>query len=884
MKRDGVLFLICVFLLSVLVLVLFRFVPTYASAGAPTALGADAALWQVQTTLLSVGFAGLAIAAQLFADAPTAVGASRNRVLIYVRAGWFVGIGLTANLVIGIQTMWLSSTLGVLSVALFWFVPTVVFLVYSSVRLMALFGNPSRLDEVVRSSLIDNLANRLDISARNRVGSQRRLKPLDELGVRLGDLKVTPFVLRVPVPRAGLVVKGVSTPALRHALALLAPKIVPAETDAQPTSYFVPQISVDVSIGDRTRLGQTGFRVGSHEPLEERLQGELSRILQSSLEFEAADSVTPDEETSREVANLQDTIGVSLRAGAFETAERALELLAAAVRGVWTARPGRGETSNQVAARRPEWLFRSIWEVERDALLSPRSADMFVSRAMSRAIEAPTTNSLEYVEECLRSFEHLWIELLRGRDAAFEHVFDRICICLQNLAEFSFPFDGQRAELQARAAWTFVAIVKHSLDAQRGDAALRAARELAGLFEYGESKENGRNHLRAGQLVLSGWLRYLDSKSPKRAPKNAKLRGVVTPKASMQEILRAREVAEAMSSYSRWDWWDMRSDSSKSSGILQMSRFIDLAELWALAESRGPLPEPLDQSTASLYERLLALANEQTGDEATALAALREVLIQRINEWRQAEQALLASEPISPARVTKIEDSLRKTLSSGIRLAAIIPNNQKISSMAEKDRPILGMNLRVPRDFLVDRIFNNTYTDSSDLGQMIARGFEDAEDARIVSILRRIATKTTAASEANVIKSIEALGNRAKHFVLLTPYGGLLDIDEWRSGALAEALGSVRRVEVSALETEAILFDPRSSIRSVRKPEQKEGLTPVDGTMISLGVIEDVRSEKEPQVRVEAGEHFVVWAGPRPNVEVFTESLTSTKDPEGIPG
>jgi hypothetical protein len=46
---------------------------------------------------------------------------------------------------------------------------------------------------------------------------------------------------------------------------------------------------------------------------------------------------------------------------------------------------------------------------------------------------------------------------------------------------------------------------------------------------------------------------------------------------------------------------------------------------------------------------------------------------------------------------------------------------------------------------------------------------------------------------------------------------------------------------------------------SCRRPEQKAGLTPIADTSIALGVFEDVHGEKEPQVRIETGEFFVVW-------------------------
>lgn len=154
MNRRNALFLVCAFVVSVALLSVAHYDddPNWITRHLPASAGGDGILWQVQTTFLSVGFAGLAIAAQLFAEAPLAIGASRGRVLEYIQAGWFVGVGLVANVVIAVETIWLPSGLGVLGVALLWFTPTVVMLVVATARLMELFGRPSLLDEVVRTS------------------------------------------------------------------------------------------------------------------------------------------------------------------------------------------------------------------------------------------------------------------------------------------------------------------------------------------------------------------------------------------------------------------------------------------------------------------------------------------------------------------------------------------------------------------------------------------------------------------------------------------------------------------------------------------------------------------------------------------------------------
>lgn len=96
-----------------------------------------------------------------------------------------------------------------------------------------------------------------------------------------------------------------------------------------------------------------------------------------------------------------------------------------------------------------------------------------------------------------------------------------------------------------------------------------------------------------------------------------------------------------------------------------------------------------------------------------------------------------------------------------------------------------------------------------------------------------------------------------------------MDIHEWYSTEFRDALARVIHVETAMLDGEAILFDRRTTLVSSRKPEEKEGLTPVGETSIALGVFEDVHGGDEPQVRVETGEYFVVWPGDAPRMFRF---------------
>ncbi|MFT3874451.1 MAG: hypothetical protein QM714_17700 [Nocardioides sp.] len=330
MKWRDVLFLVCTLIISVALLAVAHYEgdPGWVRQHLPATAGGDGILWQVQTTFLSVGFAGLAIAAQLFAEAPLAIGASRDRVLEYIKAGWFVGVGLVANAVIAIETIWLPSGFGTLGVAILWFTPTVFMLVVSTTKLMQLFGHPSRLDEVVRVSLVDTLSTRLSAVSRRYADARRQLEGLVVADWSAGLPKASSATVRVPVSEAGRVIKTIRAKIVQQAIDSLGLRA----TEGSPTSsdpaevYEPPRVSIDVEPGDRTRLGETAFRVVTSKPLDEATTVRVVRLLQSSIELEPTGSVTPDEETDREIANLKDAIGTNLRSGALATAERALEL------------------------------------------------------------------------------------------------------------------------------------------------------------------------------------------------------------------------------------------------------------------------------------------------------------------------------------------------------------------------------------------------------------------------------------------------------------------------------------------------------------------------------------------------------------------------------
>lgn len=858
----------CALLLSAVILGVFHYGgdPLWVRRHLPVVAGSDAALWQVQTTFLSVGFAGLAIAAQLFADAPLAIGTSRGRVLAYIGAGWFVTVGLIANAVMALETIWLPSATGV-AVAFAWFVATAVLLLVSTSRLTQLFGHPSQLDEVVRSSLVETLSDRLDQMSRRYADETKGLDDLLAPESMSRTSAGSASTLRVAVPEAGRVVKAIKTKAVRQAIASLAsPATDRGSMDRGAAEEYVsPRIVLDVHPGDRTRLGDTAFRVVTPSGLDPATAGRVVRLLQSSIELEPPGAVTPFEETEHEIAMLKDAIATNLRSGALATAERALELLGHVVRGVWMT-----ETERSVTLGRRSWasgggLFQSIGEVEQDLLLSPQVAQVFISAATTRALEAPGTGSTDYVDVCLRSFTRQWSDILRHGGPEFESLPVRIATSVQHLAAYSDPSADGPEGLRSRGVWAMVELVKLALDAKRPDVARIAAVQLQRLFEL-DRQGAGRTEVRAGQLVLSGWLDYLAGTKDDRSAPDPVLREALLAEGSRQEIIDAGDVIRRWTPFNGWDTWETGGSASGRFEPDQLPRLIDRAQLSALLESSGSLPAAADQETASRYGRLLGLLPDGTCAAGSAEGQLKERLEAELDNWDAGESDRLALQPVSEARIASLAASLREALTERQRLSDHLPADTEVPARVQDARPILGMDFRVPRRGFTEGASTQPGSDAAALGRMIANAFTQAEDRKVVAQLRALQPIVLGPTAPAIRDAAEALGDAAQRFVLLTPYGGFAGRDHGHAADFAEALDRVTHVETGALDDEAILFDRQSTLRCRSRAEERDGVVRVEGTALALGVFDDVRDVDGSTVRVELRERFQVWPGETPRI------------------
>ena len=623
----------CALLVSVVLLITFHAAgdPAWVRRVLTPVPGSNVAIWQVQTTLLSVGFAGLTIASQLFAEAPLAIGTSRKRVLSYIGASWFVTVGLAGNAVMALASIWLPSATGVI-IAFAWLTATAVLLMVSTSRLTQLFGHPSRLDDVVRSSLIETLSDRFDRMARRYTEAR---SGVDELFGKDSSRTSTRSVatLHVPAPQAGRVIRAIDPEGVREAMVSLGSSRTASGSGGDSAEGDdPPRILLDIRPGDRTRLGATAFRVVTTTRLDAAEAGRMIELLQSTIRLEPPEAVTAYEETEHEIATLVDAIGTNLRSGALATAERALELLGQIVQGVWMAGLERSDSSEGASLTRGSGLLQSIDEVEQDVLLSPQVAQVFVTATTTRTLEAATTGSGDYIDECLRSFMRQWSDILNHGGPEFDPVAVRIIGNVQNLALYSDLSADKPHALRSRGTWAMVELVKLALDARRPDVAKLAAEQLRRLFEL-EPDGTARSEVRAGLLVLSGWLRYLGDRGDRRYAPDPELAEALVADGSWGDIMAAREIVESGTPFSRWDRWEADVTASGSIHSSALPDFIDRAQVTALADASGTIAEAPDSGTASQYRRLLRVIPDDARETDEGKRLLRERLRAEVGRW-----------------------------------------------------------------------------------------------------------------------------------------------------------------------------------------------------------------------------------------------------------
>lgn len=836
-------------------------------------LNTDGALWQVQTTFLSVGFAGLAIATQLFVDSPLAFGASRTAVLKFIYAPIFACYGTGANILIALETIWIPSNGGAFLAFILGLLPTTMLLVASSVRLVGLFGNQILLDRLIRKSTQDSYVNRLRKDQKTFEASSEEITRIQSYFESATHNSSNQRSIEIFSKQPNCVVSGYKIKNFEKAARILRIDTFNTTTKSANVESSYKDINLEFLLapGNRTRSEKPIIQIRANQLTRPEAISRAIRILESSVIYKPESYVTLDETTDRDLTQLKDTISQSLRNGQYAVAKRALELLDQLLREIWQASAAKDARFPQGRIAGGSALRHITRDSELDVILGARTADLLLDNAMTRALTAPESGSKEYIDDSLRSFVRMWSDLLKTNDSQFDRALSRIVICLQNLALFAYSMAPEKLEAQPRASWALVELIKLALDGQSVPNAVAAADQLATLSESKRNINLSSQSL-AGQLVLLSWIDFLEPSFSDEHVDLEPLKNSLAISASKKDLLNCYDLLQDRTTpFSRWEHWETSTSAFTGVHVLRFPEKVTTTLYALLCNAPGPLPKISRIDDAFLYRSFLDKCKNESDPRRGKLQEFINSLETELANWDRFQNQLLLDEPIQNSRVDELKDAFITHYKKNSILSNYLTKlSTEHMNIIDSDRR-LGINIRVPKIYFVQKGFNNTFADAAQLGQTLATGFIDSEEDAIIDKLRELTTEFRNGTTAAISNELQKLGNDRKNFIFIIPFGGVGHYEDWYAPALQKLLKDVKVVESSSLpDDEAILFARHTSLELLKLPDPTDGLKELSGTEISFGLFDEgTASEDEPSVRIQLAEKFDLVPNQLPTIYRF---------------
>lgn len=868
--------------------------PTFLPRFAPDAKSALGLMWQVHAGFLAIGFAGLTIASQVYADSPMATGVARRAILGEVRIGRILADGLVCNLLIAVGAIWLTTDAAVLLLFVLACAPTVGLIVQGYARLGSLYSDPAAVDLLIGVSLSEEVVKAVRLTDARAAEAAKLTGNFVDTGVLL-ETPATEF-RRIDIQhlRGAVTVRNIRTETLRLAVDELnrwaPPGFIASTTQAsphpsQPESLTRPRILMMVRPYRKLRPRAVMFSIIGDDltHIEAATIERVRALLLSAVEYEADSFVDAEERILREVNAVQDSANEALVSGAYKRAARAFELLERANEEGWAV-AGPGGTQFMDTSRR-DWLVMPFAELEWAVGASTPAAGLLIDSAISRSIRAANDDNFDRFVADLMSFQRLWTSALESTDVGSDRSLERLMVAVQNLAEFVVGRESSKAAYREACVWVLVNFAKEASDGARHKIAKRTVDYLIRLFRFSNAEDGSLAAVRSGQLALAGWILLRRSKG---YLVDDQLLATLVGGFSRTDVLVSRDhLHESSSPASGWQWWESQGSLALDAHVVEISGYVDIAAAIAYVKGHGPVDVPPSERTASDAGRisraitgvdpeLWAALSIQSNNLGYAVSSLERL----VEQWQSAENLRLAQAPVSIERVLKFREAFAAAMNGPTRLADYFEAAADESIPPGIERRVLGLNSYVPKHYFVEEVFNSTYADPSDLGSNFARAMLAGEESGVVEALYGLTddpVETTLSSLLGLLGDLE----RSEDFVLIVSFAGSDSGSWWAfSRAVNEAAVRVLRVDMGdGRDFDALLVDTKNSLRVRRTAEQKTGLSPVADTHISVGVFDDAPEGDAPHARVEIGELTQTWSVDSPVVRRFRIALEEDEPP-----
>ncbi|MEV6266717.1 hypothetical protein AB0L64_06110 [Kribbella sp. NPDC051936] len=710
-----------------------------ATRDAAAALGL---MWQVHASFVSIGFAGLAIAFQLLSAPPLALGSARRLVVAHVRFARMLVLGVGSDLIIGAAALAVPNRISVWAVLVAVVVPSLLTIALAYWRMADLYRAPRMIESLTLDNLkreVDKAAEAKDMAGNRAASFRSKLDPSRGL-FPVTERPMTDSRLSRAVTYDGS--PGILTPSvvpLAHAMSSLDEA---SRIDGKLTGMAMPSIYVAARPGQSVRPGDLLAYIHHASNAATSWLTNAERDIRAAFPAVSEDPNDPAVMVLSEADSLQDTITEAIANG--------LAQRAATGYGYY-----RDILSYLRAAKDPEPDFYSrIRDRVRDQIFTldtvaaqrePRLASTATAAAYRRAKDAFRAVDLPGLATALRSYSHIWQTLVEteAQDSIVRGARDNLLTSMHGLTEFIIPHGHSSSAFSRRAAdeavWTFVEIVKHSLDTPHLTEFATAFAYHANLFTYGRDEMRAlRPNITGGTVALIAWVLHGTTETG-----SSTVNTIVdeSPKAGKAVDLYA--VVDSLgrnTSYGRWHEWERVGKLPIKAHQAELDNFAAHATLILLAADRITKPDtPADseqaQSLRWLQNHLTEARDVWDLDlhrEPADFEQIAKHIGRALQAWDDAAAAALRAAPLDQSRVDAFRTRLLRSLSRRVSLASLLAPDEPVET-PEGAIEDLSFELSVPKDYFVE--LSNVYSNPERLAARLASGLTENVNTTILGKL-----------------------------------------------------------------------------------------------------------------------------------------------------
>ncbi|NGY59211.1 hypothetical protein G7043_09780 [Lentzea sp. NEAU-D13] len=840
---------------------------------APSARDALSVMWQVHGAIISVGFTGLAITFQLLADPQVSPGPARRSVMRRIRFNQLLVVGIASDIATGMAAIWFHSHANVFLMFMLAFVPSILAIGVTYAYSAHLFGRPHEVEDLTLDDLIATIRD----TARQLACYNEKASKLDEvvrklpsiaLGRNADPSSVPTLVVRVPEPVPPGLIQGFDTKKLEQISSLLVS--AGAMKDIQSGESKSPVAYLRAHLGRKPLSGHGVIDVFNIDHLPDRVRDQLEKLAASALVVvDKADD--PALLLLRALEDLQEVLIVAMQAARYPSVKRGFEhyrKIVVSVRSVMEGASGRLAVDSYETNWR--WLDSHIWEInDIAARAGERVAIAATGAVYGRCVDALSSTDIGFFAAQAQNYSQLWSTLLLKADEN-ENALEHLLVSLRDLTEYTVPYRVKHEEkidsFAAAALGVWISILSEAYEKNKDQWATRALTYHSGLYRFTAKTSQMKSEVQQSAILLIAWLLY------RRDTFGVDTGGAISQVLSsikldfsdMNSALRAAVGARRSENYDLIRRWEMTSAMPMyEARLVRASEFVFKAGILVLTKlpplAPGSVPrEFYDYSLAAgqYIEPLKSEIDPSWGIKEEYLDTVASALKLVIERYRGESQQRLKAAKLEEERVSKFLEALADEVRQSSRLLELVEPSEDQQVDSENSR-VFGQRLSVPKLYFVE---TEVHGDPDHLGANVGRMIRVSEE-RLALIQLFSWGKSTSLSFVNSARKISRWAELASAPVVLLfgsyDVASLLNFNYDTSTIKVDGV-TIEALQVYVLndvEEHIALLDRAKLPRLVRRPEQGGSLKEIEGTQVSVSVVDkgDTDSDGVPSVEVEFG-------------------------------